>query len=153
MGWGILGFVFSPFTAPVVHSALWGVVFCLDIGPFLFLLLFPCRMFFKKKKEKKKNNPNNGIAISTSPIAPNSKCNNSYHIIRSCCCIVVDMIGPTTKLLWSSQVEEASGECHSSFYNQIGSSVFSLAISSFFQAENYDSDTNKQRIFCEKDGP
>jgi hypothetical protein len=32
---------------PIVHSALSGVVFCLDfLGPSLFLLLFPCREFF-----------------------------------------------------------------------------------------------------------
>jgi len=29
-----------------VHSALSGVVFCLDFSPFLFLLLFPCQVFF-----------------------------------------------------------------------------------------------------------
>jgi hypothetical protein len=33
-------------TFPIVRSALWGVVFCLDFCPFLFLLLFPCWMFF-----------------------------------------------------------------------------------------------------------
>jgi hypothetical protein len=27
-------------------SAIWGVVFCLDFGPFFFLLLFPCCVFF-----------------------------------------------------------------------------------------------------------
>jgi hypothetical protein len=31
---------------PIVRSALWGVVFCLDLGPFFFLFLFPCRVFF-----------------------------------------------------------------------------------------------------------
>jgi hypothetical protein len=30
----------------LVHSALLGVVFCLDFGPFFFLLLFPCWVFF-----------------------------------------------------------------------------------------------------------
>jgi hypothetical protein len=29
-----------------VHSALCGVVFCLDFDPFFFLLLLPCRVFF-----------------------------------------------------------------------------------------------------------
>jgi hypothetical protein len=29
-----------------VHSALWGVVFCSDFSPFLFLLLFPYQVFF-----------------------------------------------------------------------------------------------------------
>jgi hypothetical protein len=29
-----------------VGSALWGVVFCLDFGPFILLPLFPCRVFF-----------------------------------------------------------------------------------------------------------
>jgi hypothetical protein len=29
-----------------VGSALWGVVFCLDFGPFLFLPLFPCWVSF-----------------------------------------------------------------------------------------------------------
>jgi hypothetical protein len=32
--------------SPIVHFALWGVVFCLDLGPFFFLLLFPCRGLF-----------------------------------------------------------------------------------------------------------
>ncbi len=31
---------------PIVGSALSGVVFGLDLGPFFFLLLFPCREFF-----------------------------------------------------------------------------------------------------------
>ncbi len=30
----------------IVHSALWGVIFCLDFSPFFFLLLFPCWVFF-----------------------------------------------------------------------------------------------------------
>jgi hypothetical protein len=71
-----------------------------------FSSLVPLLGVFQKKKQRKKTTPTY-IALSTSPIAPNSKCNNRYHILRSCCCIVVDMIGPTTKLLWSSQVEEA----------------------------------------------
>jgi hypothetical protein len=25
---------------------LWGVVFCLDFSPFIFLFMFPCRLFF-----------------------------------------------------------------------------------------------------------
>jgi hypothetical protein len=33
-------------TLGCVVSALWGVVFCLDFGPFLFLPLFPCWVFF-----------------------------------------------------------------------------------------------------------
>jgi hypothetical protein len=38
---------FSSKGSPIVHSALWGVVFCLDFSPFLFfLLLFPCQVFF-----------------------------------------------------------------------------------------------------------
>ncbi len=31
---------------PIVHSALSGVIFCLDFGPFFILLLFPCQVFF-----------------------------------------------------------------------------------------------------------
>jgi len=32
---------------PIVHSALQGMVFCLDLGPFFFFLfLFPCSVFF-----------------------------------------------------------------------------------------------------------
>jgi hypothetical protein len=31
---------------PIVGFALLGVVFGLDLGPFLFLLLFPCQEFF-----------------------------------------------------------------------------------------------------------
>jgi hypothetical protein len=38
--------VFSPLRAPPVRSALLDVVFCLDFGPFFFLLLFPCIVFF-----------------------------------------------------------------------------------------------------------
>jgi hypothetical protein len=31
---------------PIVRFALWDVVFCLDFGPFFFLLLFPLWVFF-----------------------------------------------------------------------------------------------------------
>jgi hypothetical protein len=31
---------------PIVCSALSGVIFCLDFGPFFFLLLFPCQVLF-----------------------------------------------------------------------------------------------------------
>jgi hypothetical protein len=30
----------------IVRPALSSMVFCLDFGPFFFLLLFPCRVFF-----------------------------------------------------------------------------------------------------------
>jgi hypothetical protein len=46
MGLGPRFHVFSSYGLPIVRSALGGVVFCLDFGPFCFLLLFPCRMFF-----------------------------------------------------------------------------------------------------------
>jgi hypothetical protein len=29
-----------------VHSALSGVIFCLEFCPFFFFLLFPCQVFF-----------------------------------------------------------------------------------------------------------
>ncbi len=109
----ILGFVFSPFRAP--HCAFCTFESDLLFGLSVHSFFFSCSLVGCFSKNEKKTPIY--IAISTSPIAPNSKCNNSYHIIRSCCCIVVDMIGPTTKLLQSSQLEEAFGECHSSFYN------------------------------------
>jgi hypothetical protein len=34
---------------PIVHFVLLGVIFCLDFGPFFFLLLFPCQVFFLSK--------------------------------------------------------------------------------------------------------
>jgi hypothetical protein len=38
--------MFTPLPAPIVGSALLGVIFCLDSGPFFFLIMFPSWVFF-----------------------------------------------------------------------------------------------------------